>query len=89
MRLWRSNWPNDLAPAVARFAHAYALTLKQSGQVAAAVRILASALTRHPDDWDMLLRSVRSNRRHDANALLESQEGPTDVADGTNPANHA
>lgn len=52
---------NDLAPAVARFAYAYALTLKQSGQVAAAVRILASALTRHPDDWDMLLRWRRSN----------------------------
>ena len=33
--------------------------------------------------------AVRSNRRHDANALLQSQEGPTDVADGANPANHA
>ena len=31
---------NDLEPAVARFAYAYALTLKQSGQVAAAVRVL-------------------------------------------------
>ena len=33
--------------------------------------------------------AVRSNRRHDANALLESQEAPTDIAQGTNPANHA
>jgi predicted Zn-dependent protease len=62
---------NDLAPEVARFAYAYALTLKQSGQVAAAVRILGSALTRHPDDWDMLLRWWRSNATLDTAAARE------------------
>jgi tetratricopeptide (TPR) repeat protein len=45
---------SDLAPEVARFAYAYALALKDIGQAAAAIRVLASALTRHPDDRDRL-----------------------------------
>jgi Flp pilus assembly protein TadD len=61
-----------MAPGMARFAYAYALALKERGQTAAAIRALAAALTRHPDDREILFALATLER--DAGQLAAARQ---------------
>jgi predicted CXXCH cytochrome family protein len=63
---------NDLAPEIARFAYAYALALKERGQTTVAIRVLAAALTRHPEDRDILFAMTIFER--DAGQIADARQ---------------
>jgi predicted CXXCH cytochrome family protein len=49
---------SDLAPQVSRYTYTYAVALHDTGQPAAAMRVLRAALARHPGDRDVLVALV-------------------------------
>jgi predicted CXXCH cytochrome family protein len=49
---------SELAPEVSRYAYTYAVALHDTGQPAAAMRVLLAALIRHPADRDILVALV-------------------------------
>jgi predicted CXXCH cytochrome family protein len=49
---------SDLAPEIGRYAYTYAVALHDTGQPAAALRVLRAALARHPGDRDVLVALV-------------------------------
>jgi cytochrome c-type biogenesis protein CcmH/NrfG len=63
---------HDLAPEIARFAYAYALALKERGQTTVAIRVLAAALTRHPEDRDILFALTIFER--DAGQIADARQ---------------
>lgn len=63
---------SELAPSVGRFTYAYALAQNGSGQSAAAIGTLVSALARHPDDRDILLALISFER--DAGRLAAARQ---------------
>jgi tetratricopeptide (TPR) repeat protein len=52
----------DLAPERPRYAYVHALAVKETGDTAAALAALESALGRHPDDRDLLFALTTINR---------------------------
>jgi Flp pilus assembly protein TadD len=48
-----------LAPEEPRYAYVYAIALNSTGQLRAALEVLAQALARHPDNRDMLLAAAK------------------------------
>jgi tetratricopeptide (TPR) repeat protein len=51
-----------LAPEEPRYAYVYAIALNSTGQLRAALEVLAQALARHPDNREMLLAAANFNR---------------------------
>lgn len=51
-----------LAPEDPRYAYVYAVALNSTGQLRAALEVLAQALTRHPDNREMLLAAAKFSR---------------------------
>lgn len=51
-----------LAPEEPRYAYVYAIALNSTGQLRAALEVLAQALARHPDNREMLLAAATFNR---------------------------
>ncbi len=51
-----------LAPEDPRYAYVYAVALNSTGQLREALDVLAQALTRHPDDREMLLAAATFHR---------------------------
>jgi Flp pilus assembly protein TadD len=51
-----------LAPEDPRYAYVYAIALNSTGQLRAALEVLAQALARHPENRDMLLAAALFSR---------------------------
>jgi Flp pilus assembly protein TadD len=63
---------SDLAPHLSTFSYAYALALNKTGQSAPAIRVLLSALARHPGDRDILFALAAFER--DAGELAAARQ---------------
>ena len=61
-----------MAPDISTFTYAYALALNKTGQSAQAIRVLITALARHPGDRDILFALAALER--DAGELAAARQ---------------